>query len=223
MFLVVFVTISIIDFCLPRISPFDLNSQPSLPLSTKMIVKWKKCEVNNKGNLLNTLDKYRKWIVILFYKFNDSWNGARGKRQEEENDFSFIKKYFWFGLLLFRVLLRSSDKFNFKCVTCTATERKEIVVELNVTTRHLERNLFSWKGWNWQVWEKRRIDWLLSVWGMSLETMWGIRWKMRSKFGVENVILERHVGRKVWSFFGICGFYWGLCLTTWSRRLSGQC
>lgn len=30
---------------------------------------------------LHILDKYRKWRVILFYKFNDTWNGARLKQK----------------------------------------------------------------------------------------------------------------------------------------------
>lgn len=67
-----------------------------------------------------------------------------GKKTRRRNGFSFIKKTVWFGLLLYRVLLLlPSDKFNFKCVTCTLTRRKEIVVKLNVTTRHSQRNLFS--------------------------------------------------------------------------------
>lgn len=83
------------------------------------------------GNLLNTLHKYRKWIVILFYKFNDSWNGARGKSRRRRKQFSFIKfsLYFFFRVLLSltRTLPRLKSIFSMRHV-----HDEEICIKLNV-------------------------------------------------------------------------------------------
>lgn len=134
------------------LAPFDLNSgtpcrsrrqndsfreTKDVHKDRKVFLSWKKANnTPSMGNLLNTLHKYRKWIVILFYKFNDSWNGRAGKSVEEEDG---AERFFSFIKVCVRLLVFLSDCSTYRqCVTCTLS-RMMREGNFERLTRHLDR------------------------------------------------------------------------------------